>query len=459
VNALKPELLPPAQDAGGGTGRLDPFRAPIQVAELELSAPVSLRPAAADPGATDARIPGYGRVLALVRLHGHPLGQIEADVADPARAAGTLAAAARLELAGEISAHLAADRLDRPDGPRHPSAGYPPRCLHERIAVLAQPPMISVVVATRERPRQLMRALDSLTRLPYPRYEVIVVDNDPATDETERLVCDLFGDDVAYVREPRRGLAVAHNRGLAAARGQIVAFTDDDVVVDGDWLAAIAEGFAVRADVGCVTGLIVPAELQTPAQVLLEAHGGFAKGYRQRYRSAREPGGDPLFPFTAGRLGSGANMAFSARLLGETGGFDPATGAGSTARGGDDLLAFFRTVARGYGIVYQPSAIVWHHHHRTAEALERQAYGYGVGLGAYLAAALAREPRMLPALLRRLPRGLAYVAGRLRADGHAEGTWPSSLSAAQRRGLLHGPFAYAKSRWQVRGAGGTERSR
>jgi GT2 family glycosyltransferase len=295
-----------------------------------------------------------------------------------------------------------------------------------------------------------------LLRQPYRRFEVIVVDNDPVTDETRRLVTSCYRGRVTYLRESRRGLAIAHNRGLASARGQIAAFTDDDVVVDGDWLCAIADGFAGHERVGCVTGLIMPAELETPAQIMLEAHGAFAKGYAPSYRSATDPGDDPLFPFTAGRLGSGANMAFSTELLRAMGGFDPATGVGSAARGGDDLLAFFRTIAAGYGIAYQPNAIVWHHHHRTFDALERQAYGYGVGLGAYLTAAIVREPRMLPALLRRLPRGIAYTIGQLRAGGragdHAADAWTRHLAVARRRGLLSGPFAYARSRWLVRRA-------
>ncbi len=430
---------------------LDPAAAPIRVAEIELSVPVRVRRAATDP-AVPQEGPLYGRALVLVRFHGHPLGTLDITVPDPDRAADRIAAAAHERFAGAIAAHRAADRADDADQ----VAAFPPRCLRGRIGALARAPMISVVVATRERPRQLVRCLDSLLRQSYRRFEVIVVDNDPVSDETQRLVLELFGGQVAYSRENRRGLASAHNCGLAAARGRIVAFTDDDVVVDGDWLAAIAEGFAAHEHVGCVTGLIMPAELETPAQIMLEAHGAFAKGYASHLRSAARPGDDPLFPFTAGRLGSGANMAFSTAMLRGLGGFDPATGAGSAARGGDDLLAFFRTAAAGYGIVYQPAAIVWHHHHRSLDALEKQAYGYGVGLGAYLTAAMAREPRMLPALLRRLPRGIPYTVGQLRGGGTTGGketdAWSKHLAVARRRGLLRGPFAYARSRWLVRGA-------
>lgn len=437
---------------------LDPAAAPYRVAEIELSAPGAAGPVVTLPGAPHGTAV-RGPVLALVRMHGAPLGTVLAEVPDSARAVGILAEAASRELANAVQAHRALDESEdarariRSAGVSACAAGFPPPCRRRQADALARRRMISVIVATRERPGQLARCLDSLVRQRYPRFEVIVVDNAPATDETRRLVGDRFSGDVTYVREPRRGLANAHNRGLAVAQGQIVAFTDDDVIADEDWLAAISEGFHA-ADVGCVTGLIVPAELDTPAQVMVEAQGGFGKGYAPTYRSLRQPGGDKLFPFAAGRLGSGANMAFTAELLRRLGGFDPATGTGTAARGGDDLLAFFRTAAAGFGIVYQPSAIVWHHHHRDVGDLEKQAFGYGVGLGAYLTATVVREPQMLPALLRRLPPGIAYCvaqwrSGALAARPHAEPRM-AQIAAARRRGLVCGPLAYARSRWQSR---------
>jgi GT2 family glycosyltransferase len=315
--------------------------------------------------------------------------------------------------------------------------------------VLADAPPISVIVATRERPESLARCLDSLIRMPYPHLEIIVVDNARETPRAEELIRDHYADSVTYVQEPHKGLASAHNRGLREASGRIIAFTDDDVIADREWLAALAEGFTARDDVGCVTGLIVPAELETPAQVMLEAEGGFTKTFEQQSHYLGRPGAGPLFPFTVGQLGSGANMAFDAALLRRLGGFDPATGTGSAARGGDDLLAFFRTITAGRSIVYQPTAIIWHHHRRTMDALHTQAYGYGVGLGAYLTAAIAHQPRMLPRMIRALPRGIKYEIEHSRPKLCDPGVKSSSLASAQRRGLLYGPFAYARARRDV----------
>ena len=169
--------------------------------------------------------------------------------------------------------------------------------------------------------------LYALLDLEYPRYDIVVVDNDPDTADSAEMIAHHFPESVRYVREDRRGLASAHNRGLAEVRGEIVAFVDDDVVVDRHWLTGIAEGFAADSGVGCVTGLILPAQLDTPAQLLLERHGGFDKGFGlQIFDTDDHRPGDPLFPFTAGRFGSGANMAFDTEVLRRLGGFDPAMG-------------------------------------------------------------------------------------------------------------------------------------
>jgi glycosyltransferase involved in cell wall biosynthesis len=318
----------------------------------------------------------------------------------------------------------------------------------------ADAPLISVVVATRERARSLAVCLDSLARLDYPDYEIVVVDNDPVTDATALLVGKRAEENLRYAREPRRGLAAAHNCGLEQARGAIVAFTDDDVIIDRKWLAEIARGFAAAPDVACVTGLIMPAELQTQAQLLLEAHGHFGKGFKQRLVNcgARRPM-DPLFPFTVGKLGSGANMAFRMDRLRELGGFDPAIGVGTTARGGDDLAAFFSVLAAGYSLVYQPTALAWHHHRRDLESLSHQVYGYGVGSGAYLTSALVDHPAMVGQALRRAPAGLRYAFHPASPrNARAGSSWPRKFVWRERRGLALGPLAYGVSRFRSRGA-------
>jgi GT2 family glycosyltransferase len=433
---------------------------PISVVELDLAGPdgpvLSLRPV---PGGPALRA---GAVYALVRVEGRPAATVLGTVADgedPAEVLGALARARLAETGPRTDAErLAAARpLARPD-------------LLARAREGLTPPRTSVVVATRERPEQLARALDSLLVQDHPDVEIVVVDNAPRTTDTHDLVTRKYADRVRYLREDTPGLAVAHNAGAAVAEGEVLAFTDDDVIADPHWLTALTEPFAADPGLGCVTGLILPARLATPAQILLESHGGFAKGFEPRlYDPAEPPADEPLFPFTAGSFGSGANMAFRAEALRQAGGFDPATGTGTAARGGDDLYAFVAVLSAGFRLRYTAEALVWHHHRDTWQDLRNQAYGYGAGLTAYLTATLVRHPRLLPALLTRLPRGLAHARAMTARRGETpeggvpgeHGThhhpWPRSLSRLERRGMLYGPIGYAKARAQAAQRKGTGR--
>jgi glycosyltransferase involved in cell wall biosynthesis len=406
--------------------------APATVAEVELREPATVTHLSVAAGGGNGREP---QALVLVRLHDVPIGTIVVSAPAGKVDAASCAAAAWASLGTPLRSHLAADGLpDRPPA--------------------AEAPLISVVVATRERPGSLAACLDSLARMDYPDYEVVVVDNDPVTGATAALMAARPEENLRYAREPRRGLAAAHNCGLAHATGAIVAFTDDDVIVDRRWLSEIARGFAAAADVACVTGLIMPAELQTPAQLMLEMHGHFGKGFEQRIvnRGQCRPA-DPLFPFTVGKLGSGANMSFRRDPLGRLGGFDPATGVGTVARGGDDLAAFFSVLAAGHSLVYQPTALAWHRHRRDVASLGNQAYGYGVGLGAYLTSALVSHPAMIGQALRRAPAGLRYaVHPDSPRNARVGDSWPRELVWRERRGLAAGPFAYGVSRLRNRRA-------
>ncbi|GAV45997.1 glycosyltransferase [Streptomyces acidiscabies] len=417
---------------------------PVQVGELDLTGGGAvLRPGPGSPPVTS------GPVFVLVRREGRPVGTLLGEVPEGADPKATLS-----ELAQGVG---------QLEDTTEPATGPPP-------------PYTTVVIATRERTGKLVHALDSMLAQDHPRFEIVVVDNAPATRATRDLVREKYAERVRYVCEPVPGLAVAHNRGVAAARGEVVAFTDDDVVADPRWLTELTSPFAADPGLGCTTGLILPARLRTPAQVLLESHGGFSKGFVPRtYDPAAPPADEPLFPFTAGRFGSGASMAFRTRVLREVRGFDPATGAGTLARGGDDLYGFVRVLARGYRLHYTPYALVWHHHRETWRDLETQAYGYGAGLGAYLTAVLVNSPGLVPGFLARLPKGVAYAraltASRGVEGGRGDSTarpasagpgvhgdrdhpWPRRLSRLQRRGMLYGPVGYLRARWALRAAWG-----
>lgn len=203
---------------------------------------------------------------------------------------------------------------------------------------------------------------------------------------------------------------------------------------------------------GCVTGLILPVELETRAQYWTERQGGFGKGFDRRvFDLGRNRLPDPLFPFAAGSFGSGANMAFRTSVLQALGGFDSALGAGTPARGGDDLSAFVSVIRAGHQLVYDPGAVVWHHHRRSEEGIERQAYGYGVGLGAYLSKTLVDDPVVLFQFIAAAPWAIAHLF----SPGSAKNArlpedYPAGLQWRERLGIVAGFPAYVRSRAALR---------
>lgn len=310
-------------------------------------------------------------------------------------------------------------------------------------------PTVTVVVATRNRPAELQRCLRSILDGSARPAQLIVVDNVPDDDATARVVHSLMATapELEYVREDHPGLGFAHNTALAHVTGTITAFTDDDVVVSRQWLASLLAGFAEADDVGCVTGMITPLELDTPTQHQTEAFTAFNKGYSREVFHRSDTNRDPLFPYAAGMFGSGANMAFRTEALRSIGGFDNALGAGTIAMGGDDLAAFYDVIMHGYRLVYEPAAFVQHQHHRDEQSLSRQTYGYGAGLTAHLTRCVLNDAGAILRFARLSVRGLARAREIAKPkQPHATVPYPRQLVGRQIRGMLAGPILYIRSR-------------
>lgn len=244
---------------------------------------------------------------------------------------------------------------------------------HLSLPESAPPLSLSVVICTCDRPEALRRCLRSLEALSQPPQEIVVVDNAPSTEATRQVVDQRPG--VRYVAEPRSGLSAARNAGLRQSTGDIVAFTDDDVTVHPDWTARLKCCFADPA-VQVVTGLILPAELETKAQFLFQqGHSGFGWGYRPRTFDA------PFFEFTkkwgvpVWHVGAGANMAFRRSVFERVGGFDERLGAGAAGCSEDSEL-WYRVLAEGGQCHYDPTAVVYHRHRRTLDDLQYQMHQY-----------------------------------------------------------------------------------
>ena len=293
-------------------------------------------------------------------------------------------------------------------------------------------PSVTVVLCTRDRPGHLRGALRSVLELDYPEFDVVVVDNAAATTETRDLVRTEFDDPrVRYTAEPVAGLSSARNAGLAAATGEIVAFTDDDVIVDGQWLHGLASGFAQGEDVACVSGLVPSGELRTPVQRFFDDRVSWSQNTTTRVFRLDEPPVDlPLFPFSVGAFGTGANFALRRPVALLLGGFDTAFGVGTPTGGGEDLDVFTRVLLAGHALVVEPSALVWHRHRSDLGALRVQAKGYGTGLGAWLTK-IALDPVTLRLALRRAPGAIRVLAAKRRVEGApADVDGPSRASSA-----------------------------
>ncbi|HEU4349093.1 MAG TPA: glycosyltransferase, partial [Actinoplanes sp.] len=317
-----------------GAGDLAPTGPPPErVLAVELSDGV---PALPDTRADGGR---YAAARVLVRRDARPLGLVHVDLP-----LGGLSSAALADLIDRSLAAGLDEESQSPPG-TEPSAPQP---------AADHAADVTVVVPTCGRPELLRRTLDALAALDRRPREIVVVDNAPSRPGTSEVVagCVATGLPVRYVAEPRRGVAHARNRGLAEATGELVAFVDDDVVVDPHWLGAVVSGFT--DDTAAVTGYVLPAELETPAQVWIERFGGFGKGCRRvRFDAAgyqvSDPGGRPvagtpssLYPYLPGKYGSGANMAFRTSVLRDLGGFDPVLGSGRAVRAGEDIDVLLR---------------------------------------------------------------------------------------------------------------------
>jgi len=366
---------------------------------------------------------GYDGVQVLVRHQHRPIGYVSLPVVN-----------------GTCSGRNLTEVIRAEHGHRLREGSPPPELLWQGGGL----PAVTVAVCTRDNAEELARCLGALLRLEHPHLDLLVVDNAPATDETRRLVQSEYRA-IRYVCEPRPGLNWARNRAITEATGDILAYTDDDVVVDPDWVQTLATAFAEDPDIAVVTGLVVPAELETPAQIHFERYGGFGCGFdRRRYSWAGET--RPSYRGQALECGTGANMAFRRDVLDRIGPFDPALDVGTVTTGGGDVEMFFRVLKEGFTLVYQPSAIVRHRHRRDPDRLRAQIESWGTGTMAVLARSARAYPDERGRLIRMALRGVGRQLRRIVASWIRPPGFPRALLFAELRGALKGVRRFGQAR-------------
>jgi GT2 family glycosyltransferase len=353
---------------------------PLKVLDIELRQPLEDLEGFHD----------YEAVQVLVRLSGKPMGYVQIPLTEGYSPAAAICRAIMERHSMVIGGHLLREGLTNAerDALRLANLFSASRRGDQRPL-----PVVTVAVCTRDRPAQLAECLAALCQLDYPALDLLVIDNAPSNPATAHLVRARYPQ-VRYVCEVRPGLNWARNRAIAEARGELIAYTDDDVVVDRGWVRALAGVFAEEAEVMAVTGLVVPYELETEAQLLFEQYGGFGRGFaRQWYGFNRDRYGGEVLHLRAGQFGTGANMAYRRSLLARLGGFDPALDVGTVTHGGGDLEMFFRVLKAGHTLVYEPNALVRHRHRRDYAQLRTQITNFGVGFYAYLVRSAIAYPR------------------------------------------------------------------
>lgn len=234
---------------------------------------------------------------------------------------------------------------------------------------------ISIIICTRNRSNVLIKCLDSLAKQHCKPREIIVVDNAPSDDSTKRVV-QMIGN-IRYVREERPGLDIARNTGALNADNNIIAYLDDDVVIDPFWTYRIMEAFLDNT-VDALTGLVLPASLEAESQVIFEKFWSFNKGFLQKKYTSEflEPNGNDCPKVW--NIGAGANMAFRRDILEKVNYFDERLDAGAAGCSGDSEI-WFRILRFGGIILYSPLAVVYHEHRSDMKGLERQLFNYMKG--------------------------------------------------------------------------------
>ena len=216
-------------------------------------------------------------------------------------------------------------------------------------------PKVSVVVASYNGGRTLKTCLDSLLKLNYPDYEILLVD-DGSTDSTPKIAANY--PTVRCLRhETNQGLSAARNTGIRAAAGEIIAFTDSDCRADEDWLYYLVSDLTHSNYAGIGGPNLLPPEDSSLATAVMASPGGPAHVMLTDTQAEHIPG---------------CNMAFYKWALVEINGFDPIY-----RRAGDDVDICWRLEQAGHKIGFSPSAFVWHYRRSTIGAYLKQQHGYG----------------------------------------------------------------------------------
>ena len=255
-----------------------------------------------------------------------------------------------------------------------------PNAIHEHCDL----PKVSVVVCSYNGGNTLQECLDSLMRLDYHDYEVVLVD-DGSTDATSQIAKQF--PQVIYHRQENRGLSEARNVGASLATGEIIAYTDDDCVVDVHWLRYLVQAMQDQQVVAIGGPNLPPPTDSWVAKCVAASPGGPSHVMLDDLNAEHVPG---------------CNLALVRTELLNLGGFDS-----QFRQAGDDVDVCWRLIDAGKKIGFAPGAMVWHKRRSSVNAYIKQQQGYGRSE----AMVHFKHPRRFDALGRSNWKGVIYGDG------------------------------------------------
>lgn len=239
-------------------------------------------------------------------------------------------------------------------------------------------PVVSLITGTYnagDRIQTLLESLEKVESTPEIPWEVIIVDNN-STDDTPDVIQDYVSKSIVrikFLRETKQGVSRARNKGIRHAKGEILAFVDQDCVLDPSWLLAVVREFRSCPELSMIGGR-------------LELFDARDKPISIRTATDRE-----AISITSGNLGAipGCNMAVRRSVFDAVGLYDARLGPGAPVPIGEDIDLIYRIARKGFRIEYTPDVLVYHNHGRRTDAAYKATWklyviGKGVFFGKYI---------------------------------------------------------------------------
>lgn len=287
----------------------------------------------------------------------------------------------------------------------------------------------------------LGHCLESLLAQNCAHCEILLVLNRTMDDAFRRAMAKY---PVRLLSEPRPGVCAARNHAIPHAKGEILAFVDDDVTAHTNWLHELLEGFKDPL-VACVTGRVVP---EGPVPYSEEKIARYYAGERAlSFWSLDASDPDGYVKALGDPVGFGCNMAFRKKFLETFALFPEDLGAGSLIGGGDEFYMFVQVLKHGFRIHHNASAVVTHYSEDKGANQKHRISQLYAGSSAFALKLFIEERGIRLATIHWVLSGLRRRLHRIRVRKKLSSEPQELLSTTEKIvAYLRGPWIYWKSR-------------